>query len=67
MLSKKLAVVDKKRCVACGVCENTCPLRAVQVHRGCYALVQISRCVGCGKCAKNCPVGCIEIKEREDV
>ena len=26
MLSKKLAAVDKARCVACGVCENTCPL-----------------------------------------
>ena len=26
MLSKKLAAVDKMRCVACGVCENTCPL-----------------------------------------
>ena len=26
MLSKKLAAIDKTRCVACGVCENTCPL-----------------------------------------
>ena len=31
MLSKKLAAVDKTRCVACGVCENNCPLRAVKV------------------------------------
>lgn len=23
MLSKKLAAIDKTRCVACGVCENT--------------------------------------------
>lgn len=34
MLSKKLAAVDKTRCVACGVCENTCPLGAVKVRRG---------------------------------
>ena len=26
MLSKKLAAIDKTRCVACGVCEKTCPL-----------------------------------------
>ena len=26
MLSKKLAAVDRTRCVACGVCESTCPL-----------------------------------------
>ena len=66
MLSKKLAVIDKLRCVACGVCEDTCPLEAVQVHCGCYAVVQKERCVGCGKCAKLCPVGCIEVKVRAD-
>ena len=50
MRSKKLAAVDKTRCVACGVCKNTCPLGAVNVHRGCYAAVEAERCVGCGKC-----------------
>ena len=49
MLSKKLAAIDKTRCVACGVCENTCPLGAVKVRRGCYAAVEAERCVGCGK------------------
>ena len=49
MLSKKLAAIDKTRCVACGVCENTCPLGAVKVRRGCYAAVEVERCVGCGK------------------
>ena len=76
MLSKKLAAIDKTRCVACGVCENTCPLGAVKVRRGCYAAVEAERCVGCGKCAKLCPdvgkcaklcpVGCIEVKVRAD-
>ena len=33
MLSKKLAAIDKTRCDACGVCENTCPLGAVKVRR----------------------------------
>ena len=43
MLSKKLATVDKTRCVACGVCENTCPLGAVKVRHGCYAAVEEER------------------------
>ena len=60
MLSKKLAAIDKTRCVACGVCENTCPLGAVKVRRGCYAAVEAERC------AKLCPVGCIEVKVRAD-
>ena len=54
------------RCVACGVCENTCPLGAVKVRRGCYAAVEAERCVGCGKCARLCPVGCIEVKARDE-
>ena len=66
MLSKKLAAVDQTRCVACGVCENTCPLGAVKVRHGCYAAVEVERCVGCGKCAKLGPVGCIEVKVRAD-
>ena len=66
MLSKKLAAVDMARCVACGVCENTCPIGAVKVRRGCYAAVEAERCVGCGKCAKLCPVGCIEVKARDE-
>jgi len=66
VLSKKLAAVDKTRCVACGVCENTCPLGAVKVRRGCYAAVEAERCIGCGKCARLCPVGCIEVKARDE-
>ena len=63
MLSKKLAAIDKTRCVACGVCENTCPLGAVKVRRGCYAAVEAERCV---KCARLCPVGCIAVKARDE-
>ena len=66
MPSKKLATVDKTRCVACGVCENTCPLGAVKVLRGCYAAVEEERCVGCGKCVRLCPVGCIKVKARDE-
>ncbi len=67
MLSERLAVVDKARCAACGVCENTCPLGAVKVYCGCYAAVQADRCAGCGKCSKMCPAGCIELKARAEL
>ena len=65
-MSKRLAAVDTTRCVACGVCESTCPLRAVKVRHGCYAAVKAERCIGCGKCARLCPVGCIEVKARDE-
>ena len=60
---KKIAVVDKTVCVACGACAKACPRGAITICRGCYALVQ-DTCVGCGLCAKTCPAGCVETKER---
>ena len=61
---KKLAVVDRGICVACGVCVKACPKGAISVYRGCYAQVEESKCVGCGLCARACPAGCIVTKER---
>jgi len=64
---KKLALIDQKICVACGVCMKACPKRAISIYRGCYAIADESKCVGCGLCAKNCPAGCIVIKERSEI
>lgn len=61
---KKLAFVDQKHCVACGVCMKVCPKGALSVYRGCYAVVDGGKCVGCGLCAKACPAGLIETRER---
>ena len=63
---KKLAFVDKKTCVACGVCMNACLKSAISIYRGCYAAVDEAKCVGCGLCAKTCPAGCIMVKERSE-
>ena len=61
---KKYAAPDKTVCVACGVCLKACPLEAITIHLGCYALVDTQKCVGCGRCAKVCPAGCITVTER---
>lgn len=65
MASKKYAVVDENRCVACGACIRECPRNAITIWHGCYASVDKEMCVGCGKCAKTCPAGCISALERE--
>lgn len=64
---RRIAVVDRNVCVACGVCMKNCPRAAISIYRGCYATMDGDRCVGCGLCAKACPAGCIAIKEREEV
>jgi len=60
--AKKLAYIGK-HCVACGVCIETCPIRAIMVFGGIRAVVDESKCIGCGKCAKSCPANVIIIKE----
>lgn len=65
MKGRRLAVIGR-RCVACGCCENVCPMGAVKVARGVAARVNAEKCVGCGKCAQVCPAGIIEMTERGD-
>ena len=65
-MSKRFALIDQNRCVACGACATACPRGAITIHKGCYAVVNSEKCVGCGKCEKVCPAGCIVIKERAE-
>ncbi|SCY39446.1 MULTISPECIES: 4Fe-4S binding protein [unclassified Butyrivibrio] len=60
----KKAINDISRCVACGVCALQCPREAIQIYRGCYALVDEAKCVGCGMCEKACPAGTIKVENR---
>lgn len=60
----KKAINDISRCVACGVCALQCPREAIQIYKGCYALVDEAKCVGCGMCEKSCPAGTIKVENR---
>lgn len=63
-MGKRKAVVDQKLCVACGCCVKVCPLQAISVWQGRYAVVS-DKCVGCGKCAKECPATVIGLEVQE--
>lgn len=64
--SKKVAAVGNG-CVACGSCTKPCPVKAISVYKGLYAIVDRSLCIGCGKCAVACPAGIIEVAAREEM
>ena len=64
---KKIAVPERKICVACGVCLKVCRKDAISIYKGCFARVEENKCVGCGLCARSCPAGCIRIEERSEV
>ena len=55
--------MTKKLCVACGCCAKACPVSAVNIYKGMYAIVDASRCVGCGRCRRECPASIIEMME----
>ncbi len=65
-MSKKRAYITKE-CVACGCCVKVCPLGAIHIYKGVYAVVDPNKCVGCGKCVTECPAGVISISEKGGV
>lgn len=62
---RRRAQMDRERCVACGCCEQSCPVGAVKVWRGVWAQVEQARCVGCGRCVQACPASVITLQEAE--
>ncbi|MFY9174163.1 MAG: 4Fe-4S binding protein [Peptococcia bacterium] len=63
----KKAIVNKKECVACGVCKKICPHRAITILHGVYADVDRDLCIGCKKCQKACPASVIKVVQKEVV
>ena len=61
---RKFANVNQELCVACGSCVKECPLSAITILKGSYAVVS-EKCVGCGKCSAICPASVITLVEKE--
>lgn len=56
----KLAVIDKTKCVECGLCLEKCRFDAITEK---FTVDPIS-CEGCGVCTIICPVNAIELTDR---
>lgn len=62
--AKKIAFVDDKTCIQCGVCEKDCPVEAIDKVKKdgkTRYIVDPEKCTGCGICVKNCPTGAISL------
>lgn len=57
----KLAVVDERLCIDCGVCESVCRFDAITGHT-----VDPFSCEGCGACAIACPQKAISMIAQHD-
>jgi len=59
-LGSKLAVIDKARCIKCGLCREKCAFGAITSDLE----VDATSCEGCGVCKVVCPVGAIALVPR---
>jgi MinD superfamily P-loop ATPase len=56
----KLAVIDKTKCIECGLCREKCRFDAITED----IIVDATACEGCGVCTIVCPVNAIKLTER---
>ena len=55
--------VDRKKCVACGLCEKACPVAEKAVHsgNGKKAVYDYKKCIRCYCCQEMCPAKAITV------
>lgn len=72
------AVIDKSKCVECGMCAKVCPytaimnfkrpcmsackVKAISMNEDKAALIDNEKCISCGACVYQCPFGAITDK-----
>ncbi|WP_456433420.1 pyruvate synthase subunit PorD [Thermosulfuriphilus sp.] len=58
-------VLDKEKCIRCGMCYIFCPEPAYEPDDEGYFIVNLDYCKGCGICANECPKGAITMVMEE--
>jgi len=68
--SNYVASPNPELCSACGTCEESCQINAIEIGKlngEEIAVVNQQRCLGCGVCAHVCPSDAMEMNVRETV
>ena len=56
------AVIDPEKCIACGVCQQRCPVDAIADDENSKSKVERAECIGCGVCVIGCVSEAIEVQ-----
>ncbi len=56
-----MPIVDRNRCLGCGVCYAVCKMRVFTLRRGKAWVLNPDRCNSCGLCEKLCPTHAITL------
>jgi uncharacterized protein (DUF362 family)/Pyruvate/2-oxoacid:ferredoxin oxidoreductase delta subunit len=52
-------VINKEKCVGCGMCEKICPNRAIIIKKG-QAVIDYKRCIVCMCCSEMCQFAAVD-------
>ncbi len=59
-------IMDKSKCIECGICLTFCPVFAIEGDKDKNYYITYGYCKGCGICAHECPHNAINmIPEKE--
>ncbi|MHA1521102.1 MAG: ATP-binding protein [Promethearchaeota archaeon] len=58
------AKVEKEECTGCGICQERCPVDAIEIEDG-ISVVDLERCIGCGVCTRFCETKAITLERRD--
>jgi len=65
--SSYVARVDADLCIACGTCEDRCPMEAIAVGDDDVSEVDQDLCIGCGVCTPTCNEEAVDLVQREQI
>ncbi len=60
------AKVDEGLCSGCAVCEERCPMDAIEVVDD-LPVIDLDRCIGCALCVTGCDTGAMEMVRRGEI
>lgn len=61
-----VARVDEDLCSGCAICEDRCPVEAIEIVDE-APVVDLARCIGCGLCVTGCDTDAMELARRESM
>lgn len=63
-MSSYIAIINDQSCIACGTCQNACPMSAPMLEEDRY-VIDIEKCLGCGVCIQKCPEQAIKLQKTD--
>lgn len=59
MADRILPVINKQKCILCGLCVDACPEGVLDLQEGELAFANPQDCVYCATCEETCPEGAV--------